>query len=153
MPLAALAIVCEGPSVKPTGNLRSPCRTTRSSVFLFFLFGCFSFSNRRENIPTRHCAKNLMTQRLLKVTRALIPRLGACARTPEWLCCRQTYQNTPRIKLSKNARDLQLIEQIQFGRVVIPNLTLPGNPGSNLTLVTEIQIQLSFRTNRGNYHG
>ena len=33
------------------------------------------------------------------------------------------------------------LEQIQFGRVVIPNLTLPGNPGSNLILVTEIEIQ------------
>jgi hypothetical protein len=35
-------------------------------------------------------------------------------------------------------------EQIQFGRVVIPNLTLPGNPGSNLILVTEIEIQFVF---------
>ena len=34
--------------------------------------------------------------------------------------------------------------QIQFGRVVIPNLTLPGNPGSNLILVTEIEIQFVF---------
>jgi hypothetical protein len=33
-------------------------------------------------------------------------------------------------------------EQIRFGRVVIPNLTLPKNPGSNLILVTEIEIQL-----------
>ena len=47
--LASLAIVCEGTSVKPT----------RTSVSLFFLFGCFSFSNRRENVPTRHCAKSL----------------------------------------------------------------------------------------------
>ena len=37
-------------------------------------------------------------------------------------------------------------EQIQFGRAaVIPNLTLPGNPGSNLILVTEIEIQFVFR--------
>jgi hypothetical protein len=36
------------------------------------------------------------------------------------------------------------IEQIQFGRAVIPNLTLPGNPGSNLILVTEIGIQFVF---------
>jgi hypothetical protein len=36
-------------------------------------------------------------------------------------------------------------EQIRFGRVVIPNLTLPGNPGSNLILVTEIEIQFVFR--------
>jgi hypothetical protein len=37
-------------------------------------------------------------------------------------------------------------EQIRFGRVVIPNLTLPGNPGStNLILVTEIEICLSGR--------
>jgi hypothetical protein len=28
--------------------------------------------------------------------------------------------------------------------VVIPNLTLPGNPGSNLILVTEIEIQFIF---------
>ena len=36
-------------------------------------------------------------------------------------------------------------EQIQFGRVVTPNLTLPGNPGSNLILVTdEIEIQFVF---------
>jgi hypothetical protein len=35
-------------------------------------------------------------------------------------------------------------EQIQFGRKVIPNLTLPGNPGSNLILVTEIEIQFVF---------
>jgi hypothetical protein len=28
--------------------------------------------------------------------------------------------------------------------VVIPNLTLPGNPGSNLILVTEIEIQFVF---------
>ena len=33
------------------------------------------------------------------------------------------------------------LEQIRFGRVVIPNLTLPKNPGSNLILVTEIEIQ------------
>jgi hypothetical protein len=37
-----------------------------------------------------------------------------------------------------------LLEQIQFGRVDIPNLTLPGNPGSNLILVTEIEIQFVF---------
>jgi hypothetical protein len=36
------------------------------------------------------------------------------------------------------------LEQIQFGRVVISNLTLPGNPGSNLILVTEIEIQFVF---------
>jgi hypothetical protein len=35
-------------------------------------------------------------------------------------------------------------EQIQFGRVVIPNLTLPGNPGSSLILVTEIEIKFVF---------
>ena len=28
--------------------------------------------------------------------------------------------------------------------MVIPNLTLPGNPGSNLILVTEIEIQFVF---------
>jgi hypothetical protein len=28
--------------------------------------------------------------------------------------------------------------------VVIPNLALPGNPGSNLILVTEIEIQFVF---------
>ena len=38
-----------------------------------------------------------------------------------------------------------VLEQIQFGRVVIPNLlTLLGNPGSNLILVTEIEIQFVF---------
>jgi hypothetical protein len=36
------------------------------------------------------------------------------------------------------------IEQIQFCRAVIPNLTLPGNPGSNLIPVTEIEIQFVF---------
>jgi hypothetical protein len=35
-------------------------------------------------------------------------------------------------------------EQIQFGRAVIPNLNLPGNPSSNLILVTEIEIQFVF---------
>jgi hypothetical protein len=35
-------------------------------------------------------------------------------------------------------------EQIQVGRAVIPNLTLPGNPDSNLILVTEIEIQFVF---------
>ena len=35
-------------------------------------------------------------------------------------------------------------EQIRFGRVVIPNLTLPGNLASNLILVTEIEIQFVF---------
>jgi hypothetical protein len=35
-------------------------------------------------------------------------------------------------------------EQIRFGRVVIPNLTLPGNPGSNLIMITEIEIQFVF---------
>ena len=29
-------------------------------------------------------------------------------------------------------------------RVVIPDLTLPGNPGSNLTLVTVIEIRFVF---------
>jgi hypothetical protein len=41
--------------------------------------------------------------------------------------------------------DCSLIgEQIRFGRTVNPNLTLPGNPGSNLILVTEIEIQFVF---------
>ena len=40
--------------------------------------------------------------------------------------------------------DWSAVEQIQFGRVVIPNLTLPGNSGSNLILVTEIEIQFVF---------
>jgi hypothetical protein len=35
-------------------------------------------------------------------------------------------------------------EQIRFGRVVIPNLTLPGNPDSKLIVVTEIEIQFVF---------
>jgi hypothetical protein len=33
---------------------------------------------------------------------------------------------------------------IRFGRLVIPNLILPGNLGSNLILVTEIEIQFVF---------
>jgi hypothetical protein len=44
-----------------------------------------------------------------------------------------------------NQQPRSRVEQIQFGRVVIPNLTLPGNPGSNLIVVTEIEIQLGMR--------
>jgi hypothetical protein len=47
------------------------------------------------------------------------------------------------LKSMRNKRKLY-VEQIRFGRVVIPNLTLPGNPGSNLILVTEIEIQFVF---------
>ena len=36
------------------------------------------------------------------------------------------------------------VKRNSVSRVVIPDLTLPGNPGSNLTLVTVIEIRFVF---------
>jgi hypothetical protein len=62
----------------------------------------------------------------------------------EWIPSRTHNLHESWIKASLTQGFPRTSEQIQFGRVVIPNLTLPGNPGSNLILVTKIEIQFVF---------
>ena len=57
--------------------------------------------------------------------------------------CRLPHRHTL-LHIAALSQTSSLPEQIRFGRVVIPNLTLPGNPDSNLILVTEIEIQFVF---------
>ena len=92
--------MCEGPSVEPT----------RSSVFLsvFLVVFLFLIVGKTFLLGT---APNLYDATTSQGHAWALSSfsLGACARTLEWLCCRQTYQKTPRIKLSENARDLKLV--------------------------------------------